>query len=294
MGYIGFYIFYGINWIITLLPLRILYVFSDLLFLFLYFFPGYRRKVTKQNLINSFPGKSSEELSEISKRFYRHLADLFVETLKLTHLSNEELKRRFTITNPELLEQLYNSGRDLAVVHSHYNNWEWLVCLPLYTKYKTTSIYKPLQNRLFDRFINSLRTRNNMSLTPMRHVIRDINENRKQNIRTLYGFIADQTPALPDIRYWTTFLNQETPVYLGIEKIAVRYDMSVVFFNVQKIRRGYYSLTVELLFNQTAGLPEFTVTEAHVKRLEKQIMEKPEYWIWTHRRWKYKKTQIHG
>jgi KDO2-lipid IV(A) lauroyltransferase len=289
MGTIGFYVFYGINWIVTLLPIRVLYIFSDILFLFLYYFPSYRKKVVATNLKNSFPDKSPEELASIERRFYRHLADLFVETLKLTHLGNKQLIRRFSISNLELLNKLYEDGRDLAVVHSHYNNWEWMVCLPLYTKHKNVCIYKPLQNKLFDRFLNNLRSRNNMGLTPMTSVIREIADKRKNNVRALYAFIADQTPAKPDIRYWTTFLNQETPVYLGVEKIAAKYDMAVVFFNVQKIKRGFYNLTVELLFEHPAGLPEYLVTETHVKRLEEIIKEKPEYWVWTHRRWKHKK-----
>lgn len=288
MKKIGFYIFYCINWIITLLPLRVLYIFSDLLYPGLYYFPSYRRKIVATNLKNSFPEKSAEELTIIEKKFYRHLADLFIETLKLTHLDNEQLKKRFTISNPELLEKLYESGRDLVVVHSHYNNWEWLVCLPLYTKYKCVSIYKPLKDKLFNNFMNSLRSRNNMGLAPMTHIVRTIVGNRQKNVRALYGFIADQSPAKPYIEYWTTFLNQETPVYLGIEKIAKKFDMSVVFFNVQKIKRGYYNLTVELLFEQTKGLPEYLVTDTHVKRLEKLISEEPWYWIWTHRRWKHK------
>lgn len=292
MQYIVFYIFYGVNWIITLLPLPILYFFSDILFVFLFYFPKYRRKIVYENLKNSFPDKSPEDIARIEKNFYKHLADLFIETLKLTHLSNKELKRRFTIKNPELLKRLYDSGRDLVVVHSHYNNWEWLVCLPLYTDYKTISIYKPLENKNFDRFLNTLRTRNNMGLTPMNHVIRDIVENKRKNIRTLYGFIADQTPALPDIKYYTKFLNQDTPVYLGIEKIAQKYDMPVVFFNVQKLKRGFYCLTVELLFEKPVGLPEYTITNAHVMRLEEIIRKNPEYWLWTHRRWKYKKQHL--
>ena len=289
MGTIIFYLFYGINWIVTLLPLRVLYIFSDMLFLILYYFPSYRKNVVATNLKNSFPGKSPEEIASIQKRFYRHLADLFIETLKLTHLTNKQLNRRFDISNPELLNNLYDAGRDVVVVHSHYNNWEWLVCLPLFTKHKNICIYKPLQNKLFNRFLNNLRSRNNMGLTPMTSVIREIADKRKDNIRALYAFIADQTPALPDIRYWTKFLNQETPVYIGVEKIAARYDMAVVFFNVQKVKRGFYSLKIELLFEHPAGLPEYLVTDTHVKRLEEVIREKPEFWIWTHRRWKHKK-----
>lgn len=290
MGTIGFYIFYGLNWMITLLPLKILYIFSDFLYLLLYYFPSYRRKVVDENLRNSFPEKSAEELRTIGKKFYRHLADIIMETLKLTHLNNNELKKRFTITNPELIEGLYSSGRDVAAVLSHYNNWEWLgVSYPLYTKYVVVSVYKPLQDKLFDRFLYGIRTRNNLELAPMNHIVRTIIENRKNDRKALYGFVSDQTPAKPDIRYYTAFLNQETPLFLGIEKISVKYDMSVVFFKIQKVRRGYYETTVELLFDSAAGLPEYKVTETHVKRLEEVIKENPEYWIWTHRRWKYKK-----
>jgi KDO2-lipid IV(A) lauroyltransferase len=293
MGTIGYYIFYGINWIFSLLPLRILYISSDVLFLFLYYFPSYRRKIVAENLRNSFPEKSEKELALVERKFYRHLADLFIETLKLTHLSNKELGKRFTISNRELFETLYKSGRDLAVVHSHYNNWEWLgVCLPLFSKYKCIGIYKPIQNRLFNRFLNNLRTRNDAELAPMNLVVRKIIENKSKNIRTLYGFIADQTPAKTQIEYYTTFLNQETPVFLGIEKIAAKYDMPVVFFNVRKVRRGYYNLTIELLFDSTRDLPKYLVTDTHVKRLEQIIKEKPENWLWTHRRWKYKKEAL--
>ncbi len=287
MGTIGFYIFYGINWIITLLPLKVLYVFSDLLFILLYYFPSYRRKIVADNLKNSFPEKSDKERFLIEKEFYRHLADLFIETLKLTHLSKKELTKRITFSNPSLLEYLYNSGRDIALVHSHYNNWEWLECLPLYTKYKVITIYKPLRSKLFNNFLNGLRSRHGMGLSPMTHIVREIVENRRRNVQTIYGFVADQTPAKPDIRYRTTFMNQDTPVFLGIEKLAVKYDMAVVFLYVQKIKRGYYQFSVELLFEQTRGLPEHLVTDTHVKRLEELIREKPEYWIWTHRRWKY-------
>jgi KDO2-lipid IV(A) lauroyltransferase len=293
MGTIGYYIFYGINWIFSLLPLRILYISSDVLFLFLYYFPSYRRKIVAENLRNSFPEKSGKELALVGRKFYRHLADLFIETLKLTHLSNKELGKRFTVSNPELFETLYKSGRDLAVVHSHYNNWEWLgVCLPLFSKYKCIGIYKPIQNRLFNRFLNNLRSRNDAELAPMNLVVRKIIENKSKNIRALYGFIADQTPAKTQIEYYTTFLNQETPVFLGIEKIAAKYDMPVVFFNVRKVRRGYYNLTIELLFDSARDLPKYLVTDTHVKRLEQIIKEKPEYWLWTHRRWKYKKEAL--
>ena len=289
MGAIGYYIFYGINWVFTLLPLSVLYFFSDFLYFVLYYFPSYRRKVVANNLKNSFPDKSEQEIKCIEKKFYKHLADLFIETFKLTHISKEQMMKRFTVSNLEIINRLLDEKRDTIAVLGHYNNWEWLTALPLYTKYKSVSIYKPLQNKFFDRFINNLRSKNGMVLTPMSNIIREIINDRKNNINTISAFISDQTPIKTEIKFWTTFLNQDTPIYMGTEKVASKYDMAIVFFHIQKIKRGYYNLNIELLFDHTAGLPEHFITETHVKRLEEIIREKPEFWIWSHRRWKHKK-----
>jgi KDO2-lipid IV(A) lauroyltransferase len=223
------------------------------------------------------------------KKFYKHLADLFIEIFKLTHMSNAEQIKRFSYSNLQVIDKLREEKRDIIAVLGHYNNWEWPTLLPHFLKYKIVIIYKPLQNKFFNRFINNQRSRDGIVLTPMSLVIREILNHRKNNINTLSVFLSDQTPVKGDIKYWTTFLNQDTPVYIGTEKIASKYDMAVVFFNIQKIKRGYYNLNIELLFDHTAGLPEHLITETHVRRLEEIIIEKPEYWIWSHRRWKHKR-----
>jgi KDO2-lipid IV(A) lauroyltransferase len=289
MRAIVFYVFYCLNWVITLLPLRVLYVFSDIMYVILYYFPSYRRKIVRTNLQNSFPEKTEKEIRQIEKKFYRHLGDLFVETLKITHMSEKQLKKHFRITNLELLQRLHNQKRDVIAVLGHYNNWEWLNIFSAQTGYKTISIYKPLHNKHFNNFINTLRSRFGMVMTPMSSIIKQIVTDRSNNINTVSAFLSDQIPARDEIRYWTNFLNQDTPVYLGAEKIASKYDMALVFFNIQKIKRGYYNLHVELLFEHTKGLPEHLITKTHVKRLEEIITERPEYWIWSHRRWKHKR-----
>ncbi len=289
MKTIGFHILKVIIRLFALLPLPVLYIFSDLLYLMLYHFPSYRRKVVENNLRNAFPELSEKERTGIAKKFYRHLADLIVESAKLTNMSKSNLLRRYRFTNPELLDRLYDEGKDVAIVHSHYNNWEWMIFLPLVLKHHVVSVYKPLQNKHFDIWFNKIRSGYGIELAPMNEVIRVIINNRRQNLRTIYGFISDQTPAKPDIRYWTEFLNQQTPVFLGVEKIALKYKMPVVFFNVQKIKRGHYEVTAELLFENTEGLSEHTITDTHVKRLEEVIREKPWYWLWSHKRWKHKK-----
>lgn len=290
MGAVLYYIFYGIIWIITLLPLGILYILSDLTFLLLYYFPSYRRKVVGTNLKNSFPEKSDKELSAIEKRYYRHLSDLFIETFKLIHMSEKQQLRRFTYSNLEIIDRLRKENRDIVALLGHYNNWEWPTLLPQFMKYITVIIYKPLQNKYFNNFINEQRSKHGIVLTPMSLIIREILSYRQKKINTLSVFISDQTPAKGDIKFWTPFLNQDTPVFTGAEKIASKYDMAVIFFHIQKIKRGYYNLNIELLFDHTAGLPEHTITEAFTRRLEEVIREKPEYWLWSHRRWKHKRT----
>jgi KDO2-lipid IV(A) lauroyltransferase len=294
MEAIGFYIVYGFAWVLTFLPLPVLYILSDCIFPIVYYFPGYRRKVVRTNLMNSFPEKNIKEIIKIEKAYYHHLCDLFIETFKLIHMSNKETMERMQMTNPELLNRLYNEGKDVVAILGHFGNWEWLVCLPLYTKLQIVSIYKPLKDKHFDRFMNKMRSKNNMILSPMSGIIRDVVSLRQKNIRSLFAFITDQRPPKGEIKFWTKFMNQDTPVYLGAEKIASKYNMAVVFFNIQKVRRGYYTLTAELLFENSEGLPEHLITETHVQRLEEIIRETPEQWVWTHRRWKYKREQANG
>jgi KDO2-lipid IV(A) lauroyltransferase len=194
MAAIGYYIFLVFNWIFTLLPLRVLYILSDIIFFFVYYFPGYRKKIVEINLKNSFPKKSEKELQVIAKKFYHHLCDLFIETFKLTHLTNKQLSKRMPLLNPEVLDDLFRKGRDIVAVLGHYGNWEWLLSLPLFTDYQTVSIYKPLQNKYFDKFMLDHRTRNGMLLSPMSNVVRDILKLRQKNVRALFAFLNDQTP----------------------------------------------------------------------------------------------------
>jgi Kdo2-lipid IVA lauroyltransferase/acyltransferase len=289
MGTFAFYIFYAIARIISFLPLRVLYLFSDIVFLGLYYFPSYRKKIVLTNLRNSFPDKSEEEIRLISKKFYHHLADLIFEVLKLGHISKEQLTRRMKLTNSELMDRLFNEKRDILAVLGHYNNWEWLQSIIFFTKHQTVSIYKPLQDKNYDRFMLRLRGKKGMILTPMSAIIREIIRLRGENVRSLYAFITDQTPPVNEIKYWTTFLNQDTPVYQGLEKIAAKYDMTIVWFSLKKIRRGYYTVTIELLFEHSTGLTAHQITESHVRKLEEEIKERPEFWLWSHRRWKHRK-----
>ena len=289
MGAIPYYIFYALNRIITLLPLPVLYLFSDFLFVILYYFPGYRKKVVRTNLRKSFPEKTEAELGKIEKGFYSHLADLFIEILKLRNLSNKEQQKRYTMSNTEIFDRFREEKRDVIGVLGHYNNWEWPTLLGQRIKYLSIIIYRPLQNKYFDRFMNDQRTKDGLKLAATSAIIKDIINYRKQNINTFSVFIADQTPPGNEKDHWTAFLNQDTPFYTGAGKIASKYDMAVVFLNITKKKRGYYNLDFEVLFEHTKGIEEKEIIEKYVRRLEEVIREKPEYWLWSHRRWKHKR-----
>lgn len=289
MKAIGFYIFYGINYLITLLPLRLLYLFSDFFYLVMYYMAGYRRKVVATNLRNAFPEKSEAERIQIERRFYRHLCDLFVETLKITHMSPGQISRRFTVINLSGVERLYSEGKNLIALTSHYNNWEWFSAVPLVIPYRVLSVYKPLTNKYFDEFTLHLRTKYGMLLSPMQNILRDLIKFRNEKILTISGFISDQTPPPDEHAYWTTFLNQETGFFRGAEKLAVKYDMPVIFVNTTKIKRGYYEVAFEIITDHPAKEAPNFVTARYAEMLEAVIREKPEYWLWSHRRWKYKK-----
>jgi KDO2-lipid IV(A) lauroyltransferase len=285
----GYYLFVALSYTITLLPMRVLLLLSDLLCPVMYHIIRYRRKVVEKNLRNAFPEKSPEERKRIEIRFYRHLTDMFFETLKAMHLTPEQMKRRFFVPDTSLTDRFYNEGRDVVALSSHYNNWEWFSSMQLSTKHRAITIYKPLKNKDFDRYMFRLRSRFGVCITPMSHIIRDLVKCRSEKILTLSSFIGDQTPPRDDISYWTTFLNQDTGFYRGAEKVAVKYDMPVIFMHIVKKKRGFYELEYRLISEHPGEEEPNAITARYATMLEEVIKDKPEYWLWSHRRWKYKR-----
>jgi KDO2-lipid IV(A) lauroyltransferase len=288
---IGFYIFTAFNYVITLLPLGVLYIFSDIFFVLLFYFPSYRKKVVEANLRNAFPEKDKAELERISRKYYRHLSDLFVETLKVTHMSSREISRRFRFRDMTLIDRLYGEGRDIVAVCSHYNNWEWMSSMPLYTRYTAMTIYKPLKNKYFDRMMCDLRSKYGVVPAPMQSILREMIKRRKNGELTVTAFIADQTPPPDEHTYWTSFMNQETGFFTGPEKVAVKLDMTVIFVHIIKVRRGYYEVETTLISESPKNEAPNAITERHVRKLEEIIREQPEFWLWSHRRWKHKRVK---
>jgi Kdo2-lipid IVA lauroyltransferase/acyltransferase len=277
------------SWIGHVLPMRLNYIFSDFLFLITYYIVGYRKKVVTRNLRNSFPEKSEKELKVIEKRFYHHFCDTFIETLYFDRISEKEIKKRANFINPELVNKYLDQGRPVVGYIGHYNNWEWLCNWPLYTNHRFYPIYKKLRSKAFGRFYYNLRGRFGAVPLERADTFRQLMEDSQKSIPSFTAFIADQTPRINDIQYWTTFLNQNTPVVVGLEKIARKLNAVVIAAHPKKIRRGYYEIAFYLVTENAKETSKFEITEKCTRFLEKIIIEKPEYWLWSHKRWKHKK-----
>lgn len=287
MKYVTYIVLYSLAKMVAVLPLRILFIFSDIFFYLNYYIIQYRKKIVLQNLRNSFPEKSEKEIKVIAKKFYHHFGDLFVETLKLLHIPSKESQKRMKLKNPEILDKLYPDNKMIFVAMGHYNNWEWMSLLSR-PEFQVISLYKTLHNPSFDRFIKNIRTKKGTILVPTTQTLRFLNTWNDPEKRAFFCFIADQSPQKKDIHYWTQFLNQSTPIFIGIEKIAVKLGVAVCYFRIQKVKRGYYELEVVPITQNASETKPYEITEAHVRLLEEDIKKRPEFWLWSHRRWKRK------
>jgi KDO2-lipid IV(A) lauroyltransferase len=283
-----FYLAYPFIYLVASLPFRLLYGLSDLLYHILRL-TGYRKKVVLQNLRNSFPEKSDHEIDKLSQQYFRYLVDLILETFKTLKMSPEQARERCVFNKQEWLDQLYREKKSIIIVMGHYGNWEWAgPSFTLNTDYQLVVIYRPLSNSYFERMMVSMRTRHGTKITPVKNTLRDMVANRGSITAT--AFIADQTATKKDA-YWTTFLHQDTAVFTGPEKLAMKFNYPVVFMNVQRPRRGYYEVTPELLFAEPKTASENEIMEAFTQRLEREIKKDPTIWLWSHRRWKHKRNQ---
>ena len=286
MDAIIFYLSVPFLYLLSMLPLRVLYLLSDILYPVTFYLVAYRKKIVLENLRNSFPDKEENEIRELARKFYRHFNDLIVEILKMVTISSANLEKRIKLSNPEVLREYYRQEKSVLLVGAHFNNWEWSLRLCDASSHLPISIYKPLSNKYFDRFFEKTRERQGAIMIPMHDTIRRILADRQEGKLAYYGFVSDQSTIWEETQYWTTFLNQLTPVYLGIEKMAMKTGFPVAFVHIKKIRRGYYEVEVLKLFDDVSGLAEHEITEKHVRILEANIRKNPEQWLWTHRRWK--------
>jgi len=288
----GYFLLKTITRILHLFPLRICYLFSDLLFFLAYIVFRYRRHVVNTNLANAFPGKTREERSLIARKFYRHLCDMAIETLYFDRVSTAKGKDCVKYLNPELAIGYLDQGRDVIGFLGHYNNWEWFVTWPLYSRYNFYPIYKKLTNNIFERFYYHLRSRFGAIPLERAATFRQLIGDHQNGIPTMSAFLFDQTPRIYEIQHWVTFLNQDTPVILGAEKLARKLDAVVLFLDSRKIKRGYYEAEFRLVTEHAATCPKFEITETCSRLLEHQINRNPEFWLWSHKKWKHKREKV--
>ncbi|MBE7177521.1 MAG: lysophospholipid acyltransferase family protein [Mucilaginibacter polytrichastri] len=278
-------------YLVSLLPFPVLYVISDLVYLLLFYVIRYRREVTQSNLRSAFPEKSDAERHRIERLFYRHFSDQLLEGIKLFSISAKDVLRRFHVLNPEVCEQYYAQGKSIVGVVGHYGNWELgALAGTLITTRKNLIVYKPLHNAVFDKAFFDMRSRFGGVPVPMASTLRAVVKYRSEP--TLIIFAGDQTPVREQTQLFIPFLNQPTAVFLGAEKIAQSTGSPVVFIDVRKVRRGFYTCRFVPLVENPGTTGNHEITKKYMGYLEQVIRSEPQYWLWSHRRWKFKPEGI--
>ena len=281
------YIWIPFIYLFSLMPHWLMYGVSDFFYFILYKVIGYRRKVVNENLKNSFPEKTHEEIMDLERKFYRNLIDVMLETIKEFTISKKSIKKRFKFTNPEVFQKHYDNGKSVMMTMGHFGNWEYGVTTSLWVPQECWAVYGKIENPVMDKYLVRTRERFGFTLYPMEETY-NVMLNHTQGDK-LYMFMADQSPHHAKIKHWIPFLNQETGVHIGAEKLSKMLDLAVVFIDIQRVKRGYYEITARTLFDNPKETKEFEITNKYFEVLEEVIMKTPENWLWSHKRWKYKR-----
>jgi len=276
----------------ALLPFRALFFISDIFYFIIYYIIGYRKKLVRRNLNNAFPDKTPEEILKIEKDFYRHFCDYFVETIKLLHISDSQMQKHFVFKNVESAQQFLDKKQPVVLMLGHYGNWEWVLSMMFQLKGGEDTVfgqvYRPLNNKISDRFFLHLRERFNTTGFTKHDVFRDIVNLRKANKNWMIGFMSDQKPSGNQIPYRMQFLNQETPVLTGTEKIARHTKAAVCYLDITCLKRGYYEGTILVISDDASETSEFEITGKYMLYFEQTILRNPSAYLWTHNRWRKK------
>lgn len=288
---IGYYILMAVTWPMQLFRLEFHYFISGIIYFIIYRIAGYRKKVVSENLKYSFPEKSIDELKVIERNFYRGFADMFIETLYFTHINIEKQKKRLALENFEQVKSFISNGRNIVVISGHFGNWEFFQLFNEELPINKYFIYKKLRNSAFNQFYKDLRGRAAIPLE-MKETYRRLISDKKEGQQFGVFFISDQRPLKSEINYWLEFMNQNTPVMLGTEKIARKTNSVVFYLEISKIKRGYHKLRFELMEENPGEVEEHEITRLFYKKLENSIKSSPEQYLWTHKRWKYKKEDF--
>jgi KDO2-lipid IV(A) lauroyltransferase len=279
---------YPLLWVISILPFKLLYAFSDFLFVLIYRIFGYRKKTVKENLRLVFPEKSKEEINVITKKFYHHLCDLIVESIKSMTISEAEMKKRMVFSNIEEIHKMEKLNQSIVLMCAHYGSWEWIFIVQKYVNHKGYAIYKRLANKYFDRLVKRIRAKYNSYLITTKETIPTLFKAKQEGKLTMNGFASDQSPKPQKAFYWNDFMGIKVPIHTGAEMLAKKLDMAVMFFGVKRLKRGYYETTFKTISLNPNEFKDYEITDIFLKLVEQQIHEAPEYYLWTHKRWKHR------
>lgn len=289
MQFVLFLIVYPLLWMISILPFRVLYFVSDCVYILIYYVIGYRKKTVRNNLALAFPEKSDAERLIIEKKSYHHLCDMFLEMIKSISISPGEMEKRFAFTNFETYKNLETKRKSIALLCAHYASYEWVVSMNRHITFEGYAIYKRVANKYFDKLVRDIRSKFKAHLITTKETIPQIQRNQEAGILGVYGFASDQSPKASKAYHWANFMGIHTPVHTGAEMLAKKFDMNVIFLRVQKVKRGYYTATFEELTDDVRSVPNYGITEKFLREVEKQIRAAPEFYLWTHKRWKHTK-----
>lgn len=281
---------FGISYLflklLSFLPMPLLNGLSWFIFQVLYRILHYRKKIILKNIRNSFPEKNEKEVNLVCRNYYRYFARMITEGISLLQLSPRKIRKYVKLKNPDLVKELYRKGISVAAVSAHYGNWEWLQAIRPEIPHLALAIYKPLNNKYFNAFFCKLRSKFGTGVVNMREAPRALLDYRMKKEKTFTLFISDQSPVWEEVQYWTPFLNQNTAVYLGMEKMARKLKMAVVYLRMGVEKKNRYTVEYVCLTEDASQQSEYELTEMYLRMLEEDIRNAPQYWLWSHRRWK--------
>ena len=289
MQLLTYILIYPFIWLLSILPFRILHFISDGLYFLLYYVFGYRKKIVFDNIKLAFPEKSDVEVTRITKKSYRHFVDVFVEIIKLFTISKEQLAKRYKIGNIDCIKNLEKQQRSGILMGGHYANWEWIFLLNTQVKINGYAVYNKINNPYFDKKIRATRGRFNTTLINAKETFSVITSNKKNNIPSLYGFLSDQSPQMSKTHYWSHFFGVDNlPIHTGAELLAKKHDLAVLFFKTKRVKRGYYEVNFELITDDPRSFKDYELTDIYLRKVEEQVKEAPEFYFWTHKRFKHR------
>ncbi len=287
MQFIVFILVYPLIWFLSILPLRVLYLLSDFLYLFIYYVFRYRRKVVFSNLKLSFPNKFEKELKQIEKNFYHHFVDIFIEMIKSFSISEKELIKRYKFVNSELINELEKKDKSIIIIGAHYANWEWIIALNNYVSFDSFAAYTKIGNVYFEKQMLKTRERLGTHFIKTGNFVSLMEKNNLKNVKSIYGLLSDQSPQLHKARYFKDFMGVKVPIHTGAEYLGKKFNHVIVLMKTQKIKRGYYMTAFETITESPRDFKDYEITDIFLNKVEQQIKEKPDYYFWSHKRWKH-------